>query len=47
VSVWHRTLYGEAGIKRFFRGWTPCILRSVPANALLWVVFEQVRRRLG
>lgn len=42
-----RTLYAEAGVKRFFRGWTPCILRSVPANAVLWVVFEKVRKLLG
>jgi len=42
-----RTLYAEAGIRRFFRGWTPCILRSVPANAVLWVVFEKVRKLIG
>jgi len=34
-------LYAEGGIARFYKGFTPCILRSVPANGAaygLWFV---------
>ena len=33
-----RRLYGEGGWRRFYRGFSPCLLRSVPANAIMcWV----------
>jgi solute carrier family 25 carnitine/acylcarnitine transporter 20/29 len=36
-------LYREGGIRRFYRGFSPCLMRSVPANAIMlltvaWVV---------
>lgn len=33
-----RRLYAEGGWRRFYRGFSPCLLRSVPANAIMcWV----------
>ncbi|PRP89157.1 mitochondrial carrier protein [Planoprotostelium fungivorum] len=34
-----KKLYAEGGWKRFYRGFTPCLMRSIPANAMmLWTV---------
>lgn len=33
-------LYAEGGIGRFYKGFTPCILRSVPANAVCFTGYE-------
>jgi len=41
-----RQLYQQAGIARFYKGFTPCLLRSVPANAVMWLVFEKARSYL-
>jgi len=39
VSDCWRELYKEGGWKRFYRGFSPCLLRAVPANAvMLWTV---------
>jgi len=40
-------LYKEGGMKRFFKGITPCFLRACPANATMWIVFEKTRALLG
>jgi len=42
LSMWGVTkrLYAEGGVSRFFRGITPCLLRSVPVNAVTFVVYE-------
>ncbi|XP_065183523.1 mitochondrial substrate carrier family protein G-like [Sycon ciliatum] len=40
-------LYQEDGVRRFYRGFTPCMLRSIPANAVLFSVVEQVRTWLN
>ena len=37
---------GNAGIGGFWRGFTPCILRAFPANAMALVAFEGVMRWL-
>jgi len=34
----------EGGAKRFFRGFTPCLMRSVPANATMLTVLELCRQ---
>ena len=40
-----RKLYrDEGGLKRFYAGFTPCLMRSVPANATLFVVLETTRK---
>ena len=30
-----KKLYAEGGVKRFYRGFSPCVLRSIPANAVM------------
>jgi len=40
-----RKLYrDEGGWRRFFRGFTPCLLRSIPANATMLLVLEKCRQ---
>ncbi len=41
-----RAIYGEAGVRGFFRGFVPCILRAFPANASCFVAFELAMRYL-
>ena len=39
------TLYTqEGGVRRFFRGLLPCLMRSVPANATMLLVVEKCRQ---
>ena len=40
-------LYAGEGLRAFFRGFTPCLLRSVPANAVTFLVFEKVKAALS
>jgi len=43
-----RKLYrDEGGWKRFYRGFTPCMLRSIPANATMLLVLEKSRQFLN
>ena len=35
-----RQLYAEGGIARFFRGYSPCVMRSLPANATLFTAYQ-------
>ncbi|XP_029189604.1 mitochondrial substrate carrier family protein G-like [Acropora millepora] len=39
-----RQLHNEGGWKRFYTGFTPCLLRSIPANATLFFVVETIRK---
>lgn len=40
-----RKLYtNEGGWKRFFRGFTPCLMRAIPANATMLYVLEISRK---
>ena len=38
--------FNEGGIKRYFRGFTPCLMRSIPANAVMLTTVDMVRRIL-
>jgi solute carrier family 25 (mitochondrial carnitine/acylcarnitine transporter), member 20/29 len=40
------TVYRENGIRGYWRGFLPCILRAFPANAVALVAFEGVMRAL-
>ncbi|PSC71230.1 Mitochondrial carnitine acylcarnitine carrier [Micractinium conductrix] len=40
-------LYREAGWRALWRGFTPCFLRSVPANSAAFLTFESVRSALS
>jgi solute carrier family 25 (mitochondrial carnitine/acylcarnitine transporter), member 20/29 len=39
--------YNEGGIKRFFRGFSPCLLRAIPANAAMLYTVERARQFLN
>ncbi len=41
-----RAIYTEAGLRGFWRGFAPCILRAFPANAACFVAFEIAMRLL-
>jgi len=36
-----RKLYAKGGAKSFFRGFTPCVMRSFPANSACFLLYEQ------
>jgi len=40
------TVYREAGLRGYWRGFLPCFLRAFPANAVALVAFEGVMRAL-
>mmetsp|Transcript_2915 Transcript_2915/g.8222 ORF Transcript_2915/g.8222 Transcript_2915/m.8222 type:complete len:109 (-) Transcript_2915:465-791(-) len=40
-------LYTEGGIARFYKGFTPCIIRSCPANAAMLVTVDYVGNQLN
>ncbi|CAH1777306.1 unnamed protein product [Owenia fusiformis] len=43
-----KTLYTtEGGVGRFFRGFLPCLMRSLPANAAMFFVVEKTRQFLA
>jgi hypothetical protein len=37
-----KQLYAEGGISRFYKGLTPCLIRSVPANAVMLITNVRV-----
>ena len=37
-----RDVVSSAGLRGFYAGFLPCILRAVPANAACFVAFEMV-----
>ena len=40
-------LYAEGGVPRFFKGWTPCLLRAVPANGVMLLTVDKVTAMLS
>jgi len=43
-----RKLYrDEGGWRRFYRGFSPCMLRAIPANATMLIVLENTRQLLN
>lgn len=40
-----RKIYQQQGYQAFWRGWTPCIVRSVPANAACFFAYESTRQQ--
>jgi solute carrier family 25 carnitine/acylcarnitine transporter 20/29 len=39
-----KKLYRQHGARAFFKGFTPCMVRSVPANAVTFFGYEQARK---
>jgi solute carrier family 25 carnitine/acylcarnitine transporter 20/29 len=42
-----KQLYAEGGVKRFFKGVTPCLLRAAPANATCFFLYQKTVEFLG
>jgi len=42
-----KRIYTQYGIKGFFRGFTPCLLRAFPANGAAFLMYEFARDLLG
>jgi solute carrier family 25 carnitine/acylcarnitine transporter 20/29 len=40
-------LWQEGGIKRFYRGFTPCLIRAAPANGVMLLTVEKVTALLN
>lgn len=38
-----RLYFEEGGWRRFYRGYLPCMMRSLPANAAMFTVVEKCR----
>lgn len=47
-SVWScvHGIYAQGGLRAFFRGFTPCLLRSVPANSAAFLAYDFATRHL-
>ena len=39
-------LYAEGGIGRFYKGFSPCLMRAVPANACMLYTVDKVNALL-
>lgn len=42
-----RLLWAEGGIKRFYRGFTPCLIRAAPANGIMLLTVDKVTTLLN
>lgn len=40
-------LYAEGGVGRFYKGFTPCILRAFPANGVMLLTVDKVTNMLA
>ncbi|KXZ45758.1 hypothetical protein GPECTOR_51g744 [Gonium pectorale] len=37
-----RLLWAEGGVKRFYKGFTPCLIRAAPANGVMLLTVDKV-----
>lgn len=47
MAVTARKLWAEGGIKRFYRGFAPCLIRAAPANAAMLYTVDTVNNLTG
>lgn len=47
TSCHTQKLYAEGGVGRFYRGYTPCMIRAMPANAAMLFTVEVVTNALN
>jgi hypothetical protein len=40
-------LWAEGGVKRFYRGFTPCLIRAAPANGAMLLTVDTVTNWLN
>jgi solute carrier family 25 carnitine/acylcarnitine transporter 20/29 len=42
-----QALWAEGGVSRFYRGFSPCIMRAAPANAVMLFTVDRVSHMLA
>ena len=42
-----KSIYAKEGVRGFFKGFLPCMLRSIPANAACFLCVEQTKKLMG
>ncbi|KAG2450018.1 hypothetical protein HYH02_000122 [Chlamydomonas schloesseri] len=42
IPVTARLLWAEGGVKRFYKGFTPCLIRAAPANGVMLLTVDKV-----
>jgi hypothetical protein len=42
-----QALWAEGGVSRFYRGFSPCIMRAAPANAVMLYTVDKVSHLLA
>ena len=47
VSLWLQKLWAEGGAGRFYKGFTPCLLRAFPANGIMLLTVDKVTYMLN
>ena len=47
MIVTAQKLWAEGGLPRFYKGFTPCIIRAAPANAAMLYTVDTVNNLLG
>jgi len=47
MAVAAKKIWAQGGLKRFYKGFTPCMLRAVPANAVCFTLYEMTVRQLN
>eukprot|EP00892_Ulva_mutabilis_P002063 jgi/Ulvmu1/11858/UM081_0016.1 len=47
IVVTARKLWAEGGLPRFYKGFTPCLIRAAPANAAMLYTVDTVNNLLG
>ncbi|GLC36958.1 hypothetical protein PLESTB_000174200 [Pleodorina starrii] len=47
VPTTARLLWAEGGVSRFFKGFTPCLLRAAPANGVMLLTVDKVSQFLN
>jgi hypothetical protein len=40
-----RLLWAEGGVRRFYKGFAPCLIRAAPANGVMLLTVDKVRHR--
>jgi len=41
-----RRMYAEEGLRGFFKGFGPCMMRAIPVNGGILVVYEAFERKM-
>lgn len=47
VWICAQKLWQQGGVKRFYKGFTPCVLRAVPANGAMLLTVDKVNQLLA